>query len=94
MVVIFNESLEIGSWITSATNNLTGDIATSLLILLLLLIMIAMLFKTPMILFLVLIFPVLIVFSQYDTSGMFWTLLIIVACILGFFIAKGFFAYK
>jgi hypothetical protein len=93
-MVLFNVSLEIGSWIATATNDITGSVFLTLLILLVFLIAIAMLFRTPMLMVFVLLIPLLIVFSEYDTTGGFTTILALVVIVIGWLMAKLFFAYR
>lgn len=92
--VFFNTSLEIGAWLSNATQNITGDMFVTVVFVILLLLAIAALFRIPLVLFLIISLPLLIIFGLWDTTGGSMTLLLIVIFIIGWNLAKVVFAYR
>ena len=89
MVTLFNESLDIGSLITATTQNVTGDLSLTLLMIVVFFVMIAMLFREPMMLVMLLLIPLLVIFSVYEGfGGIFYTILTIVVIALAWQFAK------
>ena len=88
MVDIFNSSLEIGGLINHTTLNVTGDVGLTLLLIVILLLMIALLFRTPIVLVGLIILPVFFVFAEYDYTGLFYTILVVFGLIIAWQFAK------
>ena len=89
MVTLFNSSLDIGNLINATTQNVTGDITSTLLLIVVLFLMVALLFREPMILFGLLMIPLIIVFAMFEGSGgLFYTILTIIGIIIGWQFAK------
>jgi hypothetical protein len=80
--LLFNSSLELGSWINASNTNLTGSLFMTLLLIFLALIMIAELFKLPEFLYLIPLLPVAVIFAVSDTG--FRVILGLIAIFLGF----------
>jgi len=93
-IELFNSSLELGSLFNHMTLNFTGNIALTLIFVLAFLLMLALMFRIPILLSLIVLMPLLIVFSDYDYTGMFYTILGIIALILGVVLARSIFAYR
>lgn len=88
-MILFNDTLEIGRWIQSATVNVTGDLSMTLLIIVVLLLLIALIFKEPLILFGLIILPLIIVFATYEgVGGLFYTVLTVFGVIIAWQFAK------
>lgn len=94
MVDLFNSSLELGSLFNQMTLNFTGSITITLIIVLLFLLVIALLFRIPVMLGLIVLLPIIIVFADFDYTGGFYTILSILAIVLGFMLAKTMFSYR
>lgn len=94
MVTFFNETLEIGAFLANSTQNITGDMFITVVFVMFLLIGIAALFRIPLVFFLIIGLPLLIIFGLWDVTGGSMTMLMIAIIILGFAIAKTIFAYR
>lgn len=91
---LFNSSLEFGSLFNQMTLNFTGSITITLIIVLLFLLVIGLLFRIPVMLVLIVLLPLIMVFAEFDYTGGFYTILSIIAIILGFILAKTMFSYR
>jgi len=60
---VFNSSGEVGSWISSSNTNFTGSLELSLFFILAMLLLVAFMFKMPILLGVLVIAPLLIIFS-------------------------------
>lgn len=65
---LFNSTGEVGSWLSTSTNNFTGSLELSLFVLFGFLLMVALLFKMPQLLYVVALLPVVVVFSVVSLS--------------------------
>lgn len=93
-VVLFNTSLEIGAWLENATQNITGNQFVTVVFVILLLLCIAGLFRIPLVFFMIIALPLLIIFSLWDVTNGAMTLLVVVIFIIGWQLAKTLFAYR
>lgn len=94
MVDLFNSSLEIGGWLSSATQNITGNMFVTVILVVMLLLCIGALFRIPIVFFLILVLPLFIVFALWDVTGGAMTLLMIIIFVLGWQLAKVIFSYR
>jgi len=69
MITIFNSTLDIGQVLSGTTTNVTGSLDVTLVMVVVLMLMIATLFRSPMILILLLLIPMIVVFSIYQGAG-------------------------
>jgi Sec-independent protein secretion pathway component TatC len=89
MVTLFNDTLDIGMILNATTQNVTGSLTMTLLLVILLLVMIGLLFRSPMILLGLLMLPLIIIFAIYEGwGGLFYTILTVLAIILAWQFAK------
>jgi hypothetical protein len=65
---VFNSSGEVGSWITASNTNFTGDLTLSLMMIIGLLLLVAFMFKMPMLLGVLVIFPLVNIFSTLSVG--------------------------
>ena len=93
-VILFNSSLEIGGWLNSATQNITGSMTVTVILVVLLLLCIGALFRIPLLFFLILGLPLLVVFALWDVTGGAMTILLIVIFIIGWALAKSMFGWR
>lgn len=93
-IILFNTSLEIGSWLQTATQNITGSYAITVLFVLFFLLAIAALFRIPIIFYLILTLPLLIIFSMWDTTMQVAAILSCAVLIIGWQLGKSFFLYR
>ena len=94
VVELFNSSLEFGRLFDQMTVNFTGDIFLTLMFVLAFFILVALMFRTPIMLAFIVILPLIVVFSDYDYTGGFYTVLAVIAIILGVMMARTIFAYR
>lgn len=89
MVILFNNTLDIGLILSATTSNMTGDLGMTLLLVIVLLFMVAMLFREPVLLLGLLLLPLIVVFAVYEGwGGIFYTILTIIGIILAWQFAK------
>ena len=65
---VFNSSGEVGSWITASNTNFTGSLSLSLMLIIGLLLLVAFMFKMPLLLGVLIIFPMVTIFSTISVS--------------------------
>lgn len=65
---IFNSSGEVGSWISSSNTNFTGSLELSLFFILGMLLLVAFMFKMPILLGVLVIAPIVILFSTISVG--------------------------
>ena len=68
MSLLFNSSLDFGQFVSASTSNFTGSDALSLILVLGLLVLIGALMKTPLVLVVLAIFPIILIFSLVESS--------------------------
>jgi hypothetical protein len=89
MVTLFNSTLDIGMILNATTQNVTGSLTMTLLLVVLLLVMIGLLFRSPMMLLGLLMIPLLIIFAMFEGwGGLFYTILTVLAIVLAWQFAK------
>jgi len=89
MVTIFNNTLDIGQILNATTLNVTGSDSLTYMLLFLLIIMIALLFRSPIVLVFLISIPLLIILAMAEgIGGLFYTILTIVAIIIAWQFAK------
>lgn len=83
--LLFNSSLEVGSWLTASSDNFTGSLTLSILILLGFIMLVAAWLKMPSILVWLAIVPLLIVFvGVSEFVGVGGQIIGVVILIIGF----------
>ena len=93
-MILFNETLDIGSWISHATTDVTGSITLTLLLIVIFFLLVAFLFREPMVLVGLLLVPLFMVFAVYEGwGGLFYTLLMIVGIVIAWQFAKIIFGW-
>lgn len=65
---VFNSSGEVGSWITASNTNFTGSLSLSLMMIIGMLLLIAFIFKMPLLLGVLIIFPLVTIFSTLSAG--------------------------
>lgn len=89
MVTLFNSSLDIGGLINVTTQNVTGSVTMTLLLIVVLFLLVALLFRAPMMMFGLLMIPLIIIFAITEGSGgLFYTILTVFGIIIGWQFAK------
>jgi len=91
---LFNQTLEFGSLINHMTLNFTGDIFLTLLFILAFFLLLATIFRVPILLGVIVVFPLIIIFSMVDWTGGMSMVLGVLALIVGVILAKSIFAYR
>lgn len=79
--LLFNESLELGSWINASSSNLTGSDFLSLFLVFFVLLLVALLLHMPEILVATFLLPVVITFAAADKG--FWGIVGVLSIIVG-----------
>jgi hypothetical protein len=89
MVTLFNSTLDIGNVMNATTTNMTGSLTLTLLLIIILFLMIATLFRSPILLIMLLLIPLIIIFSMYEGwGGLFYTILTIIGIMVAWQFAK------
>ena len=65
---VFNSSGEVGSWISASNTNFTGSLTLSLIFVVGMLLLIAFMFKLPLLLGVLIIFPLVIISSTLSAG--------------------------
>jgi hypothetical protein len=65
---VFNSSGEVGSWITASNTNFTGSLTLSLMLIIGMLLLVAFMFKMPLLLGVLIIFPLVTIFSTLSAG--------------------------
>jgi hypothetical protein len=89
MVTLFNSTLDIGQILNATTLNVTGSDSLTYMLLFLLIIMIALLFRSPMVLVFLISIPLIVILAVAEgVGGLFFTILSIILIIVGWQFAK------
>ena len=89
MVTLFNSTLDIGQILNATTLNVTGSDSITYMLLFLLIIMIALLFRSPMVLVFLISIPLIVILAIAEgVGGLFFTILSIILIIVGWQFAK------
>ena len=68
VIELFNSSLEAGQWISASTTNLTGDSFLTLLVMLIFLVLLAMIFRMPIFIVGLILFPILLIMATMSAG--------------------------
>jgi hypothetical protein len=89
MVTLFNSTLDIGQILNATTTNVTGSNSLTYMLLFLLIIMIALLFRSPIVLVFLISIPLLIILAIAEGwGGVFYTILTIIVIMIAWQFAK------
>ena len=89
MVTLFNSTLDIGQILNATTTNVTGSDSLTYMLLFLLIIMIALLFRSPIVLVFLISIPLLIILAIAEGwGGVFYTILTIIVIMIAWQFAK------
>lgn len=87
--MFINQTETIGQIITAGTNNITGSIIGTLLLIVIILFAFSIMFGIPIEISSLIFFPIFMVFAAYY-STVFWTIIGLIIFMWGWIIAKNF----